>query len=62
MANLTEGEVHLWRKGSTALQRLPRGAVRRVALSGRDPAASAAERSSRGAPAAWQPAGPLSAE
>ena len=62
MANLTEDEVHLWRKGSTALQRLPRAAVRRVALSGRDPAASAAERSSRAAPAAWQPAGPLSAE
>jgi hopanoid biosynthesis associated radical SAM protein HpnH len=40
VVNLTPGEVHLWRKGETALHRVPRDAVARVALSGRDPAAA----------------------
>jgi hopanoid biosynthesis associated radical SAM protein HpnH len=39
VTNLTGSEVHVWRKGETALQHIARGAVARVALSGRDPAA-----------------------
>jgi hypothetical protein len=39
VANLTESELQLWRRGETAVLRVPRTAVARVALTGRDPAA-----------------------
>jgi hopanoid biosynthesis associated radical SAM protein HpnH len=42
VANLREGELQLWRKGESAVLRVPRSTVTRVALSGRDPAAPAA--------------------
>jgi hypothetical protein len=47
VANLTGSEVHFWRKGEAAPARIPREAVARVALSGRDPAAPARHAAAR---------------